>query len=137
MKVFIDTSAFIAYFIKQENFHEDVMRRMKLFLQQKVILLTSDYVLDELLTWFSAKQNKHTLEQLIAGLEKMQERDELRVLLIDPTIFKKAQEVLMKFSEHKISFTDATTYVLYKDFKLDEIFTLDRDFKKMRAKTSF
>lgn len=137
MKVFIDTSAFIAHFVKQEAFHDDVDRRLKVYLQQKVILLTSDYVLDELLTWFSAKQNKHTLEQLIAGLKKMQDIDELRVLLIDPTIFKKAEEVLIKFCEHKISFTDATTYVLYKDFKLDEIFTLDRDFKKMRAKTSF
>ncbi len=137
MKVFIDTSAFIAYFIKQEAFHEDCVLRMKLFLQQKVVLLTSDYVLDELLTWFSAKQNKHILKQLITGLEKMQERDELRILLIDPTIFKKALAVIVKFSDHKISFTDATTYVLYKDFKLDEIFTLDKDFKRMRAKTSF
>lgn len=137
MKVFIDTSGFIAYFIKQEAFHEEIVRKLKVYQQQKVILLTSDYVLDELLTWFSAKQNKHILEKLIAGLEKMQQNDELRVLLIDPTIFKKAQEVIVKFSDHKISFTDATTYVLYKDFKLDEIFTLDKDFKKMRAKTSF
>jgi len=37
----------------------------------------------------------------------------------------------------KINFTDATTYVLYKDFAIDEIFTLDSDFKKMRLKTSF
>lgn len=137
MKVFIDTSAFIAHFVKQEAYHGDVDRRLKFYLQQKVILLTSDYVLDELLTWFSAKLSKYELEKLIAGLEEMQRNDELRVLLIDPTIFKKAQEVLVKFCEHKISFTDATTYVLFKNFKLDEILTLDRDFKKMRLKTSF
>ena len=46
-------------------------------------------------------------------------------------IEQKAKEILLKFFEHKVSFTDATTYVLCKDFKIDEVFTLDSDFRKM------
>ena len=67
----------------------------------------------------------------------MQSAGEIRVLDIDKSIFAKAMEVLLKFSDHKISFTDATSYILYKDFSLDEIFTLDSDFKKLRINTSF
>ena len=63
--------------------------------------------------------------------------EELTVLDIDSQIFKKAEDIFLKFSDHKISFTDATSYVLYKDFSLDEVFTLDTDFKKMRISTSF
>lgn len=96
MKVFIDTGAFIAYFIKQDKFHDDTVRKYRLYRQQKAMLLTSDYILDELSTWFSAKQSKNILEKLVYSI-----------------------------------------YVLYKDFALDEIFTLDEDFKKMRLNTSF
>ncbi|OGE64936.1 hypothetical protein A3I48_04170 [Candidatus Daviesbacteria bacterium RIFCSPLOWO2_02_FULL_36_7] len=137
MKVFIDTGAFIAYFIKQEKFHDDVVRKYKFYRQQKATLLTSDYILDELLTWFSAKQSKQILERLVLAIQKMIDAKELKVLSVDQTIFRKAQEILIKFSDHKISFTDATSYCLYKDFTLDEVFTLDDDFKRMRLNTSF
>lgn len=137
MKVFIDTGAFIAYFIKQEKFHEDVVSKYKFYRQQKATLLTSDYILDELLTWFSAKQSKQMLEKLVLAIQKMIDVEELKVLSVDQTIFRKSQEILIKFSDHRISFTDSTSYCLYKDFALDEIFTLDDDFKKIRLATSF
>ena len=137
MKVFIDTGAFIAYFIKQEKFHNDTVRKYKFYRQQKATLITSDYIIDELLTWFSAKQNKQILEKLVVAIKKMVEAEELKVLSVDQMVFRKAQDVLIKFSEHKISFTDAATYVLYKDLALNEVFTLDDDFRKIRVNTSF
>src|SRR3989338_6384249 len=136
MKVFIDTGAFIAYFIKQEKYHLDAVNKYKLYRRQKNAFFTSDYILDELFTWFSSKQNKYVLEKLVSAVQKMTANQEIKVLSVDNVIFKKAADVLLKFSEHKISFTDATTYVLYKEFSIDEIFTLDDDFKKMRLNTS-
>lgn len=137
MKVFIDSGAFIAYFLKQEASHDDVVRKYHFYIQTKAKFFTSNYILDELLTWFSNKQAKHFTEKLIIYLQRIIENGELKVIFIDSVIHKKAQDVFLKFLEHKISFTDATTYALYKDFSLDEVFTLDSDFKKMRIKTSF
>ncbi len=137
MKVFIDTSAFIAYFIKQDKFHDETVAKFKLYRQQKAKLFTSDYILDELQTWFGIKQSKNLLEKLVYYLQKMEEEGEIKILSVDKPTFRKAQEVLLKFSEHKVSFTDATSYALYKELSLDEVFTLDDDFKKMRLNTSF
>ncbi len=137
MKVFIDTSAFISYFIKQDTHHTETATKYQLYRQKKATLLTSDYVLCELLTWFNAKYHKSIVEKLIILLQRMEDEGEINVLYIDKATAKKAQHILVKFSEHKISFTDATSYVLYKDFSLDEVFTLDNDFKKMRLNTSF
>lgn len=136
MKIFIDTSAFVALLVDKEKFHQQVAKKYQEYRQQKDILFTSHYVLDELFTRLLFYGHINIKKQI----EKLQESiaaNELTVLQIDEALFEKALEIFLKFSEHKISFTDATTYVLYKDFKLDEIFTLDRDFKKMRAKTSF
>ena len=65
--------------------------------------------------------------------------NQISVYVIDDyeKLAKISLDILDKFSEHKISFTDATSFCLYKDFNLDAIFTLDGDFKKMRVNTSF
>lgn len=137
MKIFIDTSAFISYFIKQEAHNEEVIKKYEIYRKQKATFLTSNYILCELLTWFNAKYHNSILKKVISALETMEAEREINVLYIDRVIAKKAQDVLFKFSEHKISFTDAASYVLYKNFNLDEVFTLDNDFKKMRLNTSF
>jgi len=137
MKIFLDTGIFIAYFIKQEETHQKVVNRYKFFRKHQAVFLTSDYVLDELFTWFAYHQPKPILEKLIINLARSEQAGELKVLEIDKTTQKKAREALIKFSDHKISFTDATTYVLYKDLGLNEIFTLDSDFKKIGCQVSF
>lgn len=137
MKVFIDTSAFIAFFVKEEITHQKVKETYDDYRSQRVPFITSDYVLAELYTRLMYDFGKKVTQEKMKQLNEAIEKEELQVLSVDETIFKKAQEPFIKFAEHKISFTDATTYVLYKDFKIDEIFTLDRDFKRMRLKTSF
>ncbi len=137
MKIFIDTSAFISYFIKQETHNEEVAKKYDVYRKQKATFLTSDYVLCELFTWFNAKYHKSIVEKVISTIEKMESEAEVNVLYVDRVLAKKSRDILLKFSEHKISFTDATSYILYKDFAIDEIFTLDKDFKKMRISTSF
>ncbi len=65
------------------------------------------------------------------------EKEEVKVLDIDEATFVKSLNSLLKFAQHKISLTDATTYTLFRDLQLDEVFTLDSDFKKIGIKTSF
>lgn len=137
MKVLIDTSAFIAYFIKQEAHNGEVTKKYEVYRKQKATFLTSNYIICELLTWFNAKYHRSVLEKVVSTLTRLENEGEMSVLYIDRVIARKSLETLIKFSDHKISFTDATSYVLYKDFNLEEVFTLDDDFKKMRINTSF
>ncbi len=136
MKVFIDTGAFIALFVSSEKYHSKVSKKYKEYRKQRAQLFTSYYILDELFTRLIYDFGKSVTQKAIGLLNKSIEKEELMVLDIDEAIFKKAQDTLIKFSEHKISLTDATSYTLYKDFALDEVFTLDYDFKKIRVNTS-
>ena len=137
MKVFIDTGAFIAFFVKEEITHQKVMEKYQQYKQQRALFLTSNYILDELYTRLMYDFGKNITQQKIRTLAQSIEKEELKILNVDEIIFEKAIEVFLRFAEHKISFTDATTSVLYKDYALDEIFTLDKDFKRMRLATSF
>lgn len=135
MKIFIDTSAFVALFVENETDHEKAAKKYLHYRQQRALFITSDYILDELFTrlfYYNLDIKRH--------IEKLQDsisRKEIVVLQIDESLFDKSLGIFLKYSDHKISFTDATTFVLYKDFALDEVFTLDDDFKKMRVNTSF
>lgn len=137
MRVFIDASAFISFFRKDANYHQEVSEKFEYYQRSKARLFTSDYILDELFTWLISKNYRSIVEDVFVYLQRAEVEGEIKTLFIDRHVFKKTQEVFLKFSEHKISFTDAVSYVLCKDFKMDEIFTLDADFKKLRLKTSF
>lgn len=136
MKVFIDTSAFVALFVEKELLHGKTAKKYYDYRQERDIFFTSNFILDELFTRLLFYREIDVGKQ-IQKLKDAIAANELTVLQIDETLFEKSTDMFLKFLEHKISFTDATTYVLYKDLALDEIFTLDSDFKKMRANTSF
>jgi len=105
MKVFIDTGAFIAIFVSSERFHPKASKKYKDYRKQRAQLFTSYYVLDELFTRLIYDFGKSATQKAIDLLNKSIEKEELKVLDIDETIFKKAQEAMIKFSEHKISLT--------------------------------
>lgn len=135
MKIFIDTSAFVALLVESETAHKMVAKKYLDYRQRRASFITSDYVLDELFT--RLQYYKLDLRKYIEKLKSSIAKNEIVVLRIEEGLFDKALGVFLKFSDHKISFTDATSFVLYKDFALDEIFTLDSDFKKIRLTTSF
>lgn len=136
MKVFIDTSAFVALLVDKETDHKIVAKKYHDYRQKRAILFTSDYILDELFTrllYFKQVDIKKYIQKLKESISK----GEITILRVDEVLFEKALEAFLKFSDHQISFTDATSYILIKNFSLDEIFTLDSDFKKVRVTTSF
>lgn len=137
MKVFFDTGAFIALFISQEKYHKHVSSKYRDYRKKRALFYTSYYILDELFTRLIYDFGKSATEKAIDLLMKSIEKEEVKVLDIDEGTFNKSLSSLIKFAEHKISLTDATTYNLFKDLQLDEVFTLDSDFKKIGIKTSF
>ena len=50
MKVFIDTSAFIALFVERDSKHQIVAQQYAVYREQRARFFTSDYILDELFT---------------------------------------------------------------------------------------
>lgn len=136
MKVFIDTSAFVALFVDNEPTHKKVANKYLEYREKRAILFTSDYILDELFTrllYFLQVDIKKYIRKLKDSISA----GEITVLRVDEALFEQALISFIKFSDHKISFTDATSYIFLKNSSLDEVFTLDDDFKKIRVNTSF
>lgn len=136
MKVFIDTSAFIALFVAKDENHSPITRQYSTYRKQRALFFTSDYILDELFTRLMYDFGKGPTLKVLSLIKQAIANEELNVLHIDNIVFQKSKDIFLKYADHRISFTDATSFQLFRDFALDEIFTLDSDFKKMRLKTA-
>ncbi len=137
MKIFIDTGVFLSLYNKKESQHVKVSRQYRYYKKHNADFFTSDHILSELYTLTLHRYGGYWASLGDKYLNELIVSKELQVIYVDSHIFNKARKTFLKFVEHNISFTDALSYVLCRDFKMDEIFTLDSDFKKLRLKTSF
>ena len=88
-------------------------------------LVTSDYVLDEMLTrWLTTGRARRGFEFLDAILESPR----YTLAFVDRRVFDLARQRAEAFQKHRLSFTDCTNVVLVQDMRLDGIFAFDEGF---------
>ena len=123
MRVFVDTSALIALANPSDGMHSPAKSCMKNL--ANAALVTSDYVLDEMLTrWLTTGRARRGLEFLDAILESPR----YTLAFVDRRVFDLARQRAETFQEHRLSFTDCTNVVLVQDMRLDGIFAFDDGF---------
>lgn len=130
-KVFIDTSAWVESLLDKEKYHQAVKDCFQKEIEKGSIFFTCDYVIDETFTRLITNQSFSLAEKFKKILENLEAKKEITVLWTDEVLFDKAWENFEKFSEHKLSFTDAVITTVVKDLKIDEILTLDKGFEKV------
>lgn len=133
-KIFVDTSAWIENLMNGEIQHKAVADYIDKEVSLGSKFFTSDYVLDETFTRLLTIQRFKTAQLFRNYIKLAEQQRNLLVLWTDETIFNKAWVYFEKFSEHKLSFTDATIYTFVKDLKIDEVLSLDQGFKKVGLK---
>lgn len=134
-KVFIDTSAWISYSLSRQPAHSTIKNLIKQLIKDNVVLCTSNDVMDETTTRLIYDTNIRTTQDFINLIKTSIQADSLVQLWVDEQVQAEAFEVVVKFAEHKLSLTDATTIVLMNRFNIDSIISLDSDFKKAGIKT--
>ena len=129
-KVFIDTSAWMAYYLSDEPDHIRIKNLVKGFLKEHTAIITSNDVIDETVTNFIYVKPK-IAKKFVEFIQKAFAMNTATQLWVDEEIQNEAFGLIQKFSEHKLSLTDATTIALVKRFNIESIISLDSDFKKI------
>lgn len=126
MKVFVDTSAWVAYFDKKDEFHRKAVEFAKTFPD----LITSNIVFHELTAhienWGSRVQARKVAQILISA--KICE-----FVCLTPEEEIKTVEKYNK-TPARISFVDVSNKVVMDSLGLDQIFAFDRDFVRLGLK---
>lgn len=134
-RVFIDTSAWVAYLLKGEKNHKRISAYLNNLIKSRAELFTSDFVLSETWTRLITSQGFYYASALRSKTKQAESENLLTIFHTRESFFEETWDIFEKFSDKKLSYTDANIILYLRKFKVDEILTLDGDFTKAGFKT--
>ena len=124
MAVFVDTGAWFAYFVRRDADHEGAIEWMR---GNRQTLVTTDYVLDELLTLLKLRESYRVAA---AAGEALLQHNVAIVERITETEFRTAWQVFRQYRDKAWSFTDCTSKVVMERLGITRAFAFDTDFEQ-------
>lgn len=125
--IFVDTSWFKAISDKNDDFSNIAVGQHFVFKQQNVLLVTTNFVLDESFTLIRTRvdlQSALDFRQLISAMGR-----NLKVVRVSPQDEEKAWDWFPN-DWSKLSFTDCTSFAVMKRLGLKDVATLDEHFAR-------
>jgi len=126
ISIFIDTSAIISAFYKNDNNHLTAKNYAYLLAKNNYKVMTSNLVLVETLNFIKRKNMASESNNLCWAIKNS---SFITMLYSNDEIENKAFEIFTKFSGQRFSYTDCTSFALMKLHNIDQAFTFDEDFK--------
>lgn len=128
MIVFVDTSAWIALLTRNDQSHPAALTIQSQLRNEKARLLTSDYVVDETITWLRYRVG----HAAAVAFGEMVLRSQLtEVAPINQPLLDAAWDIFKKYADQEFSFTDCTSFALMQAVHVNRVFSFDHHFRVM------
>jgi uncharacterized protein len=125
MKLFVDTSAWIALHDKCDQNHQKAVMKSEDIKKKRIQLITSEYVFDEAVTLIRHRMSHHAA--VVFG-DSLLNSSIVAIVDIAGDVRRKAWDLFKTFSDKEFSFTDCTSFVLMEKLKIERAFAFDRHF---------
>lgn len=130
MSLLIDTGLFYAQQDEDASRHDTATRALMEALGSEFgRLYTSDYVHDEAVTLVRKRmgtfEDAKTVSDRITGTDSVAP---IKLLFVGERYLDPSLDVFERYSDHGLSFTDATTIALVKAHDIDSVLSFDDDF---------
>lgn len=136
MKVFVDTSAWLATEIGNDYNYKAAVKHKAFLERKKAMVFTNEYVLAETYTRIIYDKHLSAAYEFHKKIMRGVKGGSLSIVEIDHAGRENVWKELLRYADHQLSFIDATIVVQFKQFKLDEIFTFDRHFRDINLPTN-
>ena len=124
MAVFVDTGAWFAYFVRRDPDHQAARAWMR---QNRQPLVTTDYILDELLTLLKLRENYRVAA---AAGEAIWQQRVARIEYVTVEDITRTWEVFRQYDDKDWSFTDCTSKVIIERLGITHAFAFDGHFEQ-------
>lgn len=128
MKIFIDSSFFVALFKRDDQHYAKALAIYNLMRDEIVSLYTSFYIIDETVTVLSRRVSRKTA---LKFLQAVKDEDFPVILESDQNVRLKTYKLFKKLKDKNISMIDCYSVILMKEHRIKKCLTFDKHFKKM------
>lgn len=125
--IFVDTSALMAFFLPLDPDNKAAVLAFKKYYCGPNKLITTDYVVDELLTLLRCRE-KVSVGNIVEVFKDVMLTN-IQLYGVTQALFQDALEIMGKYKNHYFSFTDCISFQVMKDLKIRNVLTTDRDFE--------
>lgn len=130
--VFIDTWGWFALGHRRAAGHQQVVQFYRQLRSANREIVTSDYVLDELITLIFRRESFAEAKKFVEGIFAAADQRQLTIERITSQRFASAWILRMRYQDKPlISFTDLTSMVVMHELGIDEILTEDEHFTQV------
>lgn len=126
-QIFVDTSFFKALFDERDDFYNEAVEIFSQMSEEKVGLVTSNYILDETFTLVRKRRGKDKVKELRDFLAKA--IPTIRIVRVIASDDAKAWSWFLK-DWSDLSFTDCVSFAVMKRLGLESVATFDQHFAK-------
>jgi len=126
--VFVDTGAWLALYDRKDQNHRTAKEASTHFRDERVSLVTTDYVFDEAVTIIRMRVGHKEAVSFGNALSKSKV---VRVVEINSDIKKEAWNIFEKYKDHRFSYTDCTSFAVIFRMKIDKVFGYDKHLESM------
>jgi predicted nucleic acid-binding protein len=129
--IFVDTGGWLAMTAKRDRFHKKAAGYYRKLSKEKVLLVTSNYILTETYTRIRYDDGHAKAIQFNAVIQEAVRVRRLLLEWVTPVIHRSAWAIFERYSDQDFSFVDCTSFVIAKKVGADEAFGFDEHFKTM------
>ncbi|MDY6765279.1 MAG: PIN domain-containing protein [Halobacteria archaeon] len=128
--LFIDTSAFFAWFHPKASRHSDAKKVFEGIVSNSDYrpLYTSRYILSELATLMLRKSGH---KDAVKALSSIRQGASFEILSVDSSAFDTACDKFKQYDDQRISFVDHTSAVLCQEHDISHVLSFDSDFRTL------
>jgi uncharacterized protein len=124
-RLFVDTAGWMTMADSKDPHHRESLQYRDHALEQGVVLVTSNYILDETLTLIRIRLGIESAEK---WWEQVSESPRCNVEWITPDRAEKALHFFFHWRDQSFSFTDCTSFVLMHKMDIENVITSDHHF---------
>ena len=125
--VFVDTVAWLALVNKSDDLHEAARSVRDRLVQQKVKMITTDFVVVEIANSLARLAFRGVARKLI---DFVRASDTVEIVAITPELFEMSYQLYCTHNDKEWGLTDCTSFVVMRDLKISRAFTADRHFEQ-------
>lgn len=122
---FLDAGYIIALEAEDDQNHRKALNHWKEFAKNLPVLITTTYVLDEILTFFNSRGRHAKAVEIGKNLMSSQA---VELIHVDEQLFNDGWQYFQKYDDKKYSLTDCISFVTVEKCQIKKALTFDKHF---------